>query len=147
MTKWVACPRWREQPPISLSNFLPLHSKMYMSGDVLAGSSEVGKIGHGTQPFRLSFQLSKSLTEPINNLLKGGCSHIGELLFAQVVPHMLYWIEFGTVGGLGDQANIVRDDEILGLMPSRLIDLHDQVVNDLRSERVLPSKVDICPEG
>src|SRR5712692_9464476 len=96
----------------------------HLSGDL----SEVGKVGHGTQPAGLGFQLVESFTESVNDLIEGGSSHIGELLFAQVLPYMLNGIEFRTVGWLLDQANILGNLEVLGLVPLGLIDLHDDKV-------------------
>src|SRR5260370_32359636 len=41
---------------------------------------------------------------------------------------MLDWIEFGTVGRLKDQANIISNGQIFRVMPACLINLHDDEI-------------------
>src|SRR5512135_799106 len=41
---------------------------------------------------------------------------------------MFCWIEFGTVGWLRDQADVLGHLEVFGLVPSRLIHLHHEKV-------------------
>ena len=51
-----------------------------------------------------------------------------KLLFPKVFPEMLHWIEFGTVCWLADQADIVGDIQVFGLVPTGLIHLHDNEI-------------------
>ncbi len=51
-----------------------------------------------------------------------------KVFFAQFIPDMLNRIEFWTVGRLRDEADILRNDQVLGTVPACLIDLHDDEV-------------------
>src|SRR6266568_2200876 len=107
---------------------------------VLRGISKVRKVGHRTQLFGLGFQLGEFFAQFVNHLLQRGTSQIRELLFAQVFPQMFCWIEFGTIGRLKDQADVLRHLQIFGMMPSRLIHLHHdkrvrEGLGDMRKSR------------
>lgn len=79
-----------------------------------------------TQAFGFCFQLSESYTKEVNDLIKGGTSESGKLLFPKMVPEMFDGMKFWTVGGLCNQADVFRDDEVFGLVPSRVINLHHE---------------------
>ncbi len=65
----------------------------------------MGEVGHRTEPFRISFQLIESLTDPVNHLIQRGKSQIRQVFFAQFFPHMFDGVELWTVGRLSTQSN------------------------------------------
>jgi len=51
-----------------------------------------------------------------------------KVFFAQLIPNMLDRIQLGAVGRLGDQTDIVRDNQIVCPVPASSIHLHDNEV-------------------
>jgi hypothetical protein len=69
-------------------------------------------------------------------------SAIGQVLFAQVLPHVFNRIEFWTTGRLKDQANVFWHQQVFGPVPSCSIHLHDEKrvskgLADMRQEEIL----------
>src|SRR5713101_2070713 len=95
-----------------------LYTQSLIPTRVLRDTSKVRKVGHGTQPLGLGFQLGQPFTQLVNDLIKRRTGKIGEMLFAQVFPHVFDRIELRTIRWLRDQANVLRYLEIVGLMPS-----------------------------
>lgn len=76
------------------------------------------------------------LTQDINHKIEGGEDAVVKVFFSQLIPDVLNWIQFRTVGRLRDQANILRDHQIFGIMPARSIDLHHY---EMCGERLIPN--------
>jgi len=53
---------------------------------------------------------------------------IVEPFFTYLIPDLLYRMQFRTIGGLGDEANILRDLQGMGGVPTSSIDLHHDEV-------------------
>ena len=53
-----------------------------------------------------------------------------EVLFAQIVPNMPDGIEFGAVGWLGDQMDILWNNQIIRPVLASPIHLHDDEVRE-----------------
>lgn len=98
---------------------------------VLTSKPKMGKIGHRSKALRVGLKLLDPVTDPVYHLIECSQCQIWKLFFTQVLPEVFYRIEFWTVGWLRDQADIVWDDEILGLMPAGSIHLHhDKILGE-----------------
>lgn len=47
-----------------------------------------------------------------------------EVFFAQFVPEMLLWVEFGGIGWQGQKTQIARQTEVLAFVPAGAIEYH-----------------------
>ncbi len=72
----------------------------------------MGEGGHRTEAFGIGFELIESITDLVNDLIEGCKGQIRQLFFAQLFPHMFYWIDPWTVGRLSNQSHICWDLEI-----------------------------------
>ena len=95
---------------------------------VLRDHSKMREVGQRTETLLVSFQLIESFTHLVNHVIKRRKSEIRELFFASFIPNVFHRVELGTVGRLRDEPNIVRDLQVFGHMPTRLIDLHHHKV-------------------
>ena len=73
-------------------------------------------------------QVVQACFHGIHHLVQIGEYQIAHLVLADVFPHMLGWVQFGTVGRQGDQSHAGGDDEIVRLVPSGAIQEHDAVL-------------------
>src|SRR6266699_6330604 len=78
----------------------------------LTSPSLSGEGGHRTEAFGIGFELIESITDLVNDLIEGCKGQIRQLFFAQLFPHMFYWIDLWTVGRLSNQSHICWDLEI-----------------------------------
>ena len=86
------------------------------------------KVRQGTEALRIISKSRESLTQRLRDTFERGETAIVEVLFAQLVPNMLDGVEFGIVGRLGDQTDILWDDQIVRSVPASPIHLHDDEV-------------------
>jgi hypothetical protein len=49
------------------------------------------------------------------------------LVFSQVFPDILGWVEFGAIGRQFDQRRVFRDDKIIAAMPAGAVEHDDSV--------------------
>src|SRR5215469_14011366 len=88
--------------------------------------SEMGEEHHGAETFWLPRELAQGLAEHLLEVLERLEGLIVQIFLPHFLPEMFHWVHFRTVGWLKDQADILRDLEVFGLVPARLIDLDHQ---------------------
>jgi transposase-like protein len=111
-----------------LNNLVEQDHRFIIPISVLRDHSKMREVSHRTKTFWVGFQLIESFTHLIHHGIKRRKSEIRELLFASFLPHVFHRVELGTGGRLRDEPNIVRDLQVFGHMPTRLIDLHHHKV-------------------
>ena len=94
----------------------------------LRDHSKMGEIGHRVKKLRIVLKLSQLIAKGINNGIKGDKDAVRKRFFPSFLPNMLNRIEFRAIGRLRDQANILRNDQIFGTVPSCLIELYHQKI-------------------
>src|SRR5258708_9040009 len=95
---------------------------------VLNGSLKVGKASERTQAISVIGKSSQPLAQHINQQLKRREDTVVKVFFSQLVPNMFNWFQLRAVGRLGDQANILWNDQVIGFMPANSIHLYDDEV-------------------
>lgn len=75
---------------------------------VCISTTKMREQGHGTDEIRIGSQSIEPETELLLNRIKGGKDAIGELFLTHLVPEMLHWLHFRTVGRWKDQADVFR---------------------------------------
>jgi hypothetical protein len=79
---------------------------------VLRATSKMREVGHRTEAFWIGFQLIKSVTDLVNDLIERGQREIRQVFFAHFFPDMFDRIKLRTVGRLSNQSYIGRNLEL-----------------------------------
>src|SRR5215469_9152691 len=84
----------------------------------LTSNTEMREVRERAQALTVLSKSRQSLTQRLRDTFERGKTAVVEVFFAQLVPHMLNGIQLGAVGRLGNQADILRDDQVIRTVPA-----------------------------